>query len=116
MASSAFMNVFPTLGLFWEGPRRFWSRDILYDHRVLLDAAFFLLLYSIYDIMVTRLPGNLITLYPGHLISWSAGNFGWLDLLAAPPVDLDLTTIFAAGKAAKCPIKGDPHTHPSTIS
>ena len=32
--------------------------------------------------------------------------FWFLPFVAAPPVDLDLTTIFAGGKAAKCPIKG----------
>ena len=47
------------------------------------------------------------------IISWSSGNFGWLDLVAPLPLDLDLTTIFAAGKAAKCPIKG---THTPAIS
>ena len=32
--------------------------------------------------------------------------FRFLTLVGAPPIDLDLTTIFAGGKAAKCPIKG----------
>lgn len=38
-------------------------------------------------------------------VEWN--HFFWfLPLVAAPPEDLDLTTIFAGGKAAKCPIKG----------
>ena len=83
------------------------NRDLLYGYRGPLDVAFF---SCIKASMICWSPGILIRSYPGHLISWSAGNFGWLDLLAPPPVDLDLMAIFAAGKAAKCPIKGDPHT------
>ena len=41
-----------------------------------------------------------------HFLIVSQNFFRFLPLVAAPPEDLDLTTIFAGGKAAKCPIKG----------
>ena len=41
-----------------------------------------------------------------HFLIVSQNFYSVFGFMAAPPVDLDLTTIFAGGKAAKCPIKG----------
>ena len=106
--SYTFINFFSTLGSSWKSPSWLWATScLLHSHPGTRSFNFLPSSDHLKSYLV------LIVGHPGLLVPWSPGNFGWLALLAPLPLDLDLTTIFAAGKAAKCPIKGS-HTHPQS--